>query len=101
MNGLVSRLVSQLGIIQWYRTSCDYGAYRTVGFLSSESTSPCDVDHAAASQFSREAAGRQSMSEKRRKAYVDPRVTAFYEQVKMARGLFFFLWHQKQPVEST
>jgi len=71
--------------------------YLRVTFCSSDS-SPVEVIPA---HFSREGLGRQSMSEKR-KGHLDPRVTAFYQQVKMARGkcsdcnIFFnFMLHTK------
>lgn len=48
--------------------------------------SPMEVD--AMKVFSRDAIGRQSMSEKR-KGHVDPRTSSFYQQIKIAKGNLF------------
>ena len=39
--------------------------------------------------FSRDAMGRKSMSEKRKRQF-DPRVTSFYQQLQQSKGSFLF-----------
>lgn len=45
--------------------------------------SPVEVDPAKV--FSRDALGRQTMSEKR-KSHLDPKTSSFYQQIKIAKG---------------
>jgi len=52
--------------------------------LTCSDMSPTDAE--AENVFSREAVGRQSMSEKR-KAYMDARLLNFYQQAKTVRGI--------------